>query len=45
MPASVLFGAIWDAFGSRWAFFVSAGFSLAGFLVFAASLHWRKDTR
>ncbi len=38
VPASIVFGAIWDAFGSRWAFFTSAGFSLLGFVVFMASL-------
>ncbi len=38
VPASIIFGAIWDAFGSRWAFFTSAGFSLLGFGVFMISL-------
>lgn len=38
VPSSIIFGAIWDAFGSRWAFFTSAGFSLLGFVVFMASL-------
>ncbi len=38
VPASIIFGAIWDAFGSRWAFFTSAGFSLLGFVIFMASL-------
>lgn len=38
IPASVIFGGLWDAFGSRWAFFASAGFSMLGFLVFLASL-------
>ncbi len=38
MPASIIFGAIWGAFGSKWAFIVSAGFSLLGFLVFLISL-------
>jgi len=38
VPASIIFGVIWDAFGSKWAFFVSAGFSLLGFLIFLGSL-------
>ncbi len=33
LPASVLMGYLWDAFGSQTAFFVSAAFSLAGLLV------------
>ncbi len=37
VPASIIFGAIWDTFGSRWAFFTSAGFSLLGFVVFMLS--------
>ncbi len=41
-PASLLMGAIWTRFGSRWAFFTSAGFSLLGFLVFVLSLGLRK---
>jgi MFS family permease len=41
IPASVIFGAVWDAFGSRWAFFVAAGFSLLGFLIFLVSLAYR----
>ncbi len=40
-PASLIMGAIWDAFGSKWAFLVSAGFSLLGFLVFLVSLALR----
>ena len=38
LPASVLFGTIWDAFGSKWAFLVSAGFSVLGFAIFLSSL-------
>ena len=39
IPASVIFGAIWDATDtSKWAFIASAGFSLLGFLVFLVSL-------
>ena len=34
LPASLMMGAMWDHFGSRWAFFVSASFSLLGFLIF-----------
>ncbi len=37
-PASLIMGIIWDAYGSKWAFLVSAGFSLLGFLIFLASL-------
>ncbi|MCU0446489.1 MAG: MFS transporter [Microscillaceae bacterium] len=40
LPASLLMGAIWDAWGSQWAFLVSAGFSLLGLVVFVAN--WRK---
>jgi MFS family permease len=36
VPASVVFGAVWDLCGSRWAFFTSAGFSVLGFLIFLA---------
>jgi MFS family permease len=39
LPASLLMGAVWDIWGSQWAFLVSAGFSLLGFLVFVAG--WR----
>lgn len=42
IPASVIFGLIWDVFGSRWAFFASAGFSLMGFLVFLWALSVRR---
>ena len=38
VPASVIFGTIWDAFGSKWAFLVSAGFSMLGFVVFLSSM-------
>ncbi len=41
VPASIMFGAIWDAVGSKWAFFVSAGFSMLGFLIFLLSLAMR----
>ena len=34
IPASILFGVIWDTWGSRYAFMVSAGFAMLGFLVF-----------
>lgn len=34
LPASLIMGEMWDRFGSRWAFFVSAFFSLLGFLIF-----------
>jgi len=37
-PASLIMGAIWDAFGSKWAFLTSAGFSLLGFLILLTSL-------
>jgi MFS family permease len=38
IPASVMFGVIWDRFGSKWAFFVSAAFSMLGFFIFLAGL-------
>jgi len=38
LPASLIMGAIWDAYGSKWAFLTSAGFSLLGFLTFLGSL-------
>ena len=38
LPASIIFGAVWDAFGSKWAFLISAGLSLLGFIIFLASL-------
>jgi MFS family permease len=38
VPASIIFGAIWDAVGSQWAFFTSAGFGLLGFVIFLVSL-------
>ena len=38
LPASIIFGAIWDSFGSKWAFFVSASFSALGFMIFLVSL-------
>ena len=37
-PASIIMGTLWDIFGSRWAFTVSAIFSLLGFLIFLISL-------
>ena len=41
-PASLLTGVIWDHFGSMWAFTISAGFSLLGFLIFLVSLAFKK---
>jgi MFS family permease len=41
-PASLIMGAVWDRFGSMWAFFVSAGFSLLGFLIFLVSLVYQR---
>ena len=38
IPASVLFGVIWEQVGSNWAFFVSAAFSLLGFVIFTVGL-------
>ena len=37
-PASILFGVLWDAFGSQWAFFASAALSTVGFAIFVASV-------
>jgi len=44
LPASLIMGAIWDAFGSKWAFVTSAGFSLLGFLTFLVGLSFGKQT-
>ncbi|KPJ73987.1 hypothetical protein AMJ52_02275 [candidate division TA06 bacterium DG_78] len=44
-PASLIMGTMWDRFGSMWAFFVSAGFSLLGFLIFLTSLLFQKIRR
>jgi MFS family permease len=41
-PASLIMGAVWDSLGSKWAFFISAGFSLLGFMIFMISLLLRK---
>jgi MFS family permease len=38
LPASLIFGEVWDAYGSRAAFLVAAGFSMLGFLIFLAGL-------
>ncbi len=45
LPASLIFGAVWDAFGSKWAFLTSAGFSLLGFLIFLASLTMKSPAK
>ena len=37
-PASIIMGTIWDIYGSKWAFIISALFSLMGFLIFLTSL-------
>ncbi|TRZ50044.1 MAG: MFS transporter [Dehalococcoidia bacterium] len=37
-PASIIMGTIWDKYGSKWAFIISALFSLMGFLIFLTSL-------
>ena len=37
-PASIIMGAIWDVFGSKWAFLTSSVFSLLGFLIFIISM-------
>jgi MFS family permease len=38
VPASVIFGAVWDRFGSRPAFFMSAGMSVLALVVFLVSI-------
>jgi MFS family permease len=43
-PASLIMGFLWDEFGSKWAFIISAGFSLLGFLIFMLNLFWRTRT-
>jgi len=45
LPASLIMGAIWTEFGSKWAFFTSAGFSLLGFLIFMLGLAFRKSAK
>jgi len=42
VPASIIFGAVWDAFGNKWAFIVSAAFSMLGFAIFLVSLGFRR---
>jgi MFS family permease len=42
LPASLLMGEMWDRFGSRWAFIVSALFSLLGFLIFISGYFFIK---
>lgn len=44
-PASLIMGALWDRFGSKWAFWVSAGFSLLGFTIFLLSLLLRRGVK
>ncbi|MGB3479231.1 MAG: MFS transporter [bacterium] len=44
-PASLIMGALWDRFGSKWAFLVSAGFSLLGFTIFMVSLLLHRRTK
>jgi len=41
-PASLIMGIMWDSYGSKWAFIISASFSLLGFLIFLVSLAFRK---
>lgn len=41
-PASIIMGIVWDSYGSKWAFIISASFSLLGFLIFLVSLAFRK---
>ncbi len=36
-PASLIMGLIWDAYGSKWAFIISAIFSLVGLMIFLVS--------
>ncbi|MGB3341752.1 MAG: MFS transporter [bacterium] len=45
LPASLIMGALWDSYGSKWAFMTSAGFSLLGFTVFIVSLFLRSGHR
>lgn len=39
LPASMLFGWVWDVFGSKYAFLMSSVFSLLGFLIFIIGLN------
>jgi len=41
-PASLIMGTLWDMYGSKWAFIVSAGLSLLGFLIFIMSLIFQR---
>ncbi|MEW5815880.1 MAG: MFS transporter, partial [Spirochaetota bacterium] len=41
-PASLIMGAVWDSFGSNWAFVTAAGLSFLGFLIFIVSLFFRR---
>ncbi len=40
-PASLIMGTMWDMYGSKWAFTVSASLSLFGFLIFIISLFFQ----
>jgi len=42
-PASLIMGTLWDIYGSKWAFIVSAGLSLLGFLIFIMSLIFQRE--
>ena len=44
LPASLIMGSIWDHYGSRWAFFASASFSLLGFLIFTGGSIFTKSS-
>jgi len=43
--SSLIFMSIWGLFGSKYAFFTGAGFSMAGFLIFIADLAIRSKSR
>jgi MFS family permease len=43
-PASLIMGTIWDMYGSKWAFLVSAALSLLGFLIFIISVFFQRKS-
>jgi len=44
-PASIIMGMVWDTLGSKWAFFISAAFSILGFLIFIMAIGVKKFSK
>jgi len=42
VAASIIFGTVWDAFGSRAAFLLSSALGMLGFCIFVVSRLWRR---